>query len=602
MIHTIDFETEAIAPYPHFPPKPVGVSIWYKDAEKPQYFSWGHPSENNCSYEQARHALSEIWGQPILFHNGRFDVAVAEKFMDLPWPKDPLNVHDTLYLNFLYDAHADSLSLKPSAERILGMPPTEQEALRHYLAALGYTGKDWGAHISKAPGGIVGTYAEGDVFRTRHLYEHLLDHVNKAGMLPAYRREQKLAPILNANERDGVRIDLPRLEMDAIRYEQAQNQVSELLLAQLGDINLDSSAELAHSLLAKGFCKEDDFLRTPTGKLSTAKASMDGAVKNPALRNLLSYRGKMKTSLTTFIRPWLERGRANNGILHPQFHQVRGADYGARTGRMSSSDPNLQNVPTEFDVVPPGDLPPLPAMRQYILPDEGQVLVSADFASQEFRIAAHFAEGAAADIYRNDPKADFHQRVSDMLKSDAGLDLPRKQVKIVGFSLLYGAGLVKLGESLGVDKATAQKIRNHYFQVLPGMRELMDDVSSRGRKGMAVKTWGGRLIYAEPPKIVNGQHWDFSYKLVNYLIQGSAADQTKEAINAAGYKTKYRRFLASVHDENVYSVDPAQLAPEVEDIKAAMENPVGWDVPWATSVECGYNWHNLTPYEDFNDY
>jgi len=119
---------------------------------------------------------------------------------------------------------------------------------------------------------------------------------------------------------------------------------------------------------------------------------------------------------------------------------------------------------------------------------------------------------------------------------------------------------------------------------------------------MAVKTWGGRLIYAEPPKIVNGQHWDFSYKLVNYLIQGSAADQTKEAINAAGYKTKYRRFLASVHDENVYSVDPAQLAPEVEDIKAAMENPVGWDVPWATSVECGYNWHNLTPYEDFNDY
>jgi DNA polymerase I-like protein with 3'-5' exonuclease and polymerase domains len=169
-------------------------------------------------------------------------------------------------------------------------------------------------------------------------------------------------------------------------------------------------------------------------------------------------------------------------------------------------------------------------------------------------------------------------------------------VKIVGFSLLYGAGLDKLGESLGVDRSMAQKIRNHYFQVLPGVKQLMEDVSSRGRKGIPVKTWGGRLIYAEPPRVVNGQHWDFSYKLVNYLIQGSAADQTKEAINEAGYKTAHRRFLASVHDENVYSVDPDHLREEVAEIRASMENQSGWDIPWKTSVEVGPNWWDTTEF------
>jgi len=597
VITTIDFETEAIEAYPNFPPKPVGVSIWYAHAEKPTYLAWGHPNGNNCTFDEAKAALAAIWTQPLLMHNARFDMAVAHKWMDLRWSKSPTDIHDTMYQLFLYDSNADTLSLKPSAERILHLPPDEQTALKAHLASKGFTGKDWGAHISKGDGDIVGTYAEGDVYRTRKLHEHLYDHVNKTGMLAAYRREQRLAPILSANERDGIRIDLPRLEQDAEVYERAHTTISHMLGSLLGDINLDSSVELASALLQKGFAVESDFLRTPTGKLATNKASMDGAVKDPNLRSLLGYRGNLKTSLTTFIRPWLEKGRLCGGRLHPQFHQVRGSDYGARTGRMSSSDPNFQNVPTEFKWSAPEGLPDLPAMRRYILPDEGHVLVSLDFASQEFRIAAHFAEGAAAEIYRSDPKADFHQRVADMLKTDAGLDLPRKQVKIVGFSLLYGAGLVKLGESLGVDKGTAQKIRNHYFQVLPGMKELMDDVSSRGRKGAPVKTWGGRQIYAEPPKVVNGQHWDFSYKLVNYLIQGSAADQTKEAINEAGYKNQHRRFLASVHDENVYSIDPEQLGEEIPEIRAAMESGAGWDIPWKTSVEVGPNWHDLTPWE-----
>jgi DNA polymerase I-like protein with 3'-5' exonuclease and polymerase domains len=244
-------------------------------------------------------------------------------------------------------------------------------------------------------------------------------------------------------------------------------------------------------------------------------------------------------------------------------------------------------------VEPPKGLLPIPFMRQYVLPDEGHILVTSDFNGQEMRIAAHFAEGRAAEIYRNDPGADFHQAVSEIIERDAGLSLDRKLVKITGFSLIYGSGINSLAELLGVDRTTASTIRTHYFQALPGFKELMDDVSKRGRQGLPVKTWGGRLIYAEKGKLVNGQQWTFEYKLLNYLIQGSAADQTKEAINTTGYKTRNRRFLATVHDENVYSVNPEYLEQEIAEIRASMETQQGWDVPFKAKVETGLNWWDI---------
>lgn len=594
--HCIDFETEAIEPRPKYPPKPVGVSIWRADQNEPTYYAWGHPSKNNCTFEEARSALAAVWEDEILFHNARFDTEVARIHMGLSYPENADLVHDTMYLLYLQDSQADTLALKPSASRLLGIAPSEQEALRKYLAGKGYAGKDWGAYISKAPGDIAGEYAKGDVLRTRKIYELLFPQVVAMGMLDAYRREQKLAPILNQNEADGIRIDLPTLELDLARYEKIYRVVSQTLLDKIGKCNPDSTAELAQALITSGSARKEDFLLTPTGRLSTAKGSIDGAVKDPVLKQLLGYRGQLKTMLTTFMRPWLEFATANNGRVHPQFNQVRGDIYGTRTGRLSSSNPNFQNVPTEPKGDPPAGLPPLPFMRQYVLPDEGHVLVSADFHSQEFRIAAHYAEGGAAEIYRTDPSADFHARVAEILRTDAGLTLPRKAVKITGFSLIYGSGIKALAGLLGVDANTAGKIRRHYFQVLPGLQELMDDVSARGRQGKPVRTWGGRLLYAEKGKLVNGQQWTFEYRLLNYLIQGSAADQTKEAIINAGYNTTTRRFMITVHDENVYSVSRESLEKDIKEIRSTMEDQPNWDVPWRAEIKYGPNWHNLQLY------
>jgi DNA polymerase I-like protein with 3'-5' exonuclease and polymerase domains len=223
--------------------------------------------------------------------------------------------------------------------------------------------------------------------------------------------------------------------------------------------------------------------------------------------------------------------------------------------------------------------------------------VAADYNGQEMRIMAHFAEGRAAEIYRNNPRADFHSVAKELIKEHAGLDLPRKDVKITGFSLIYGAGVNSLSEQLGVGKDVAKRIRDAYFKSLPGLQELMWDVQERGDAGKPVKSWGGRIIYPEAPKVVNGQHWTFSYKLLNHLIQGSAADQTKEAIIQHGYRSQHARFMITVHDENVYSVRPEALPQAVKDIKASMEDQHGWDVPFIAEVEVGPNWHDLESYK-----
>jgi DNA polymerase-1 len=595
VIHTIDMETEAIGPYPDFPPKPVGVSIWRADKVEPEYLAWGHPSGNNCTFEEARTALANIWGEPLLMHNARFDMAVAQKWMGLPWLKDPLEVHDTMFLLFLDNPHASSLSLKPSAKHYLGMAPEEQADLRLHLAGKGFNGNDWAAHISKAPADLVGRYANGDTLRTRRLFEHLLPLINKAGMLAAYRREQKLAPILNAAERDGVRLDLSRLAEDTEVFEDVYGRVTGRIRAAIGEVNIDSAQELAQALIRSGHALEADFAKTPTGQFSTTRDSMESAVKDPALLALLGYRRHLRTVLTTFMRPWLEMGNANRGRLHPQFNQVRGDEYGTRTGRLSSSNPNFQKIPKEFSVELPPGCPPLPLMRRYILPDEGHEIVSADFNGQEMRIAAHFAEGRAMEVYRDDPRADFHGTATEIIKAETGLTLKRKMVKTVGFLMIYGGGVGKLAGQLGVDASTAGRIREAYFTVFPGFKDLMLACSQRGRNGIGVKTWGGRRIFAEPSKLVGGRMMSFEYKLLNHLIQGSAADQTKESIIRGGYRNRYRRFMGTVHDENVNSIDPSRRLDALEEIRAAMEDQEGWDVPFRIEAAAGKNWAEMEP-------
>jgi hypothetical protein len=355
---TLDFETEAIDG--HIPPVPVGLAI--KENDHPsEYLAWGHPTANNCTQLDGYRRLSHIieLGQPVLFHHSKFDCGVMWAQWKL-WPKHPLIIHDTVFLLFMDDPYADNLSLKPSAERLLGHDPEEQDLLYDWIMQNTACTKrsEAGAWISHAPGDLTGEYACGDVDRTFDLFNLLYPRIIDSGMSGAYEREQHLMPHLFESEQRGVRVDRERLEQDLGVFESNLVLAEDNLRSTLrnSELDFDKNAQIADGLEAAGLIRDEGWVLTPTGKRSTRKDNLEIVCKDPSVTQLLRYRGAMASALRTFARPWLVDS-AFDGRLHTQWNQVRTRgerdDKGTRTGRMSSSRPNLMNVSNELKVATP---------------------------------------------------------------------------------------------------------------------------------------------------------------------------------------------------------------------------------------------------------
>lgn len=611
---TIDFETRGIVGNPLVnPPRPVGVAVWVPGYE-PTYMSWDHPTENNCSWYDAERYLGKIaqeTDQPILFHNAGFDLSVWEaEFINAYFTHKPeqwRRWHDTMYLLFLADPYSSTLSLKPSADRYLGMAPTEQLAVREWILAHvpDATSKNWGAYICLAPGELVGRYAVGDVVRTRGLFDLLHKKIVDDGMEAAYDRERRLFPITLAGTRHGIRIDRDTLHHHESVYTDCLKIANSRLVSTLGatEAILESDDALADALEKSGAVKE--WVLTPkSGKRSMSKENMK--IEIPEVKVLMDYKGALETCLQTFMRPWLEFSK-DDGRLHPNWNQVKqpkddtawSKKKGTQTGRLSSDSPNFQNVPTEFTdklgvalAVPQG-LHPLPQMRRYCLPEEGHLWLKRDFSSQEIRILAHFEDGVLCAAYKANPSLDPHQMAREMIHSIVGLMYARKDIKITGFSIIYGSGATGLSHQLGRTIEESFKIRSAYLAAMPGVKDLMDTVQRRGKSGGAIRTWGGRLYYAEPAKVVGGRFRSFEYKLLNYLIQGSAADQTKESIIEWGETKSWEAiFLATVHDEINISAPREEWQRHMAHLKEAM-NRDRLDVPMLSDGFVGENWADI---------
>jgi DNA polymerase-1 len=616
---TIDFETDAIERRPKYPPRPVGVSIIYP-GKKPVYRAWAHPEGNNTDFATVKRELRDIdrSGAPVLFHNAKFDVDVAQTHCGMKL-SDWRRIHDTMYLLFLDDPHSKTLSLKPSAERLLGMVPAERDAVSEWLVQqriIRRNQKDAGAYISLAPGDLVGEYANGDTLRTLKLFKMLFPQITANGMGAAYDRERELMPILLENERRGVRIDVALLEHDIGVYRKAMQVVEQWLrkeLTRLGasasDLNFDSDRDVAAALRDSGVVT--DFVQTATGQDSVSKKNLTPGMFNDArIASALGYRNRLFTCLGTFMEPWLAMASANGGFIHTNWNQVRqmsdsGSGAGARTGRMSCS-PNFMNIPKSFEDKGDGyvhprhlrALPELPRIRKYVLADDHRsVFLHRDFNQQELRILGHYEDGRLMEAYQQQPRLDVHDFVRDLIKDVANVTLERRAVKILNFGMIYGMGAGALAAGLGCSVQEAREIRGLHQKALPDVKRLEESIKRGAKADQPIRTWGGRVYYTEPPIMHNGRMLHFEYKLLNYLIQGSAADCTKQAVINYHHARKEGRFLVTVHDEINISAPTKAHKSEMRILREAMCD-VDFDVPMASDGKFGPSWGSLSKFEE----
>lgn len=590
MRYTVDFETEAIGEYPNYPPRPVGVSIFNSSGEG-QYYAWGHPVGNNCQFEHALFALGRIWKEHLVFHNAKFDLAVAKKWMGMP-DKPVATFHDTMFLLYLDNPNRRKLALKECADEVLGIAPTERDEVKEWILrnVQGATDKRWRAHICKAPGDLVGKYANGDTHRTNALFEHLYERVvHDLDMEEAYLREKRLVNVLMDVERRGVRVDVERLAAHEAWWSNALLEAEKVIYGVIGQCDLDSNASLLHALRASGNVNDLLLKKTEKGADSVAKGSLEVAVSNVPLKNLLRYRNTLATLVTTFMRPWLQMAGANGGRLHPQYQQTKGEESGGtRTGRLSSNSPNLQNVPNVQEIPTPEGFLPLPVMREYLLPEEGHVWMCGDIRAQEPKLTAHFENGDFMAMYNQDPLADVYVYLMERVRQLTGVSVTRKQAKAIFLGLVYGMGSVKLAAGLGVSEQEAKVLKNATMAAMPDVVALIDECKGRFKCGLPIKTIGGRVVHCEPPTIKDGIRRSWEYKAINTLIQGSASDQTKEAVCYMADNSG-NPILTTVHDE----IDMSVPEHEVADTKMRMSkaiNALPCDVPMTMEFMVGKNW------------
>lgn len=635
-VTTIDFETMPIEMRPAYPPKPVSMSI-KEFGKKPKAFLWGHPSGNNCSLADAKRALKAVWkpGRPLLFHHGKFDVDVAETHMGVPrLPAEDYN--DSLFMAFLRDPHSRSMELKPLAERWLGMPPEERDAVhewakknRAHCLSLWHPGykndgkpKPFqpGAYIGYAPGEVVEPYMNGDVIRAEGIFrDSWKTVVNDLSMLEPYRREQKVMLIFMDNERVGLRVDVKKLRRDVKTYRKFLEATEAWLRKKLKapSLNIDADEEMAEALERAGQVRPDQWVITANGSRSM-KMSRAGAganltpdmFKSQEVARALGYRNRLVTCLKMFMEPWLAQAELMDGRISTTWNQVAGPDGGTRTGRPSCSRQNLLNVAKAWGIDDGYEHPahlsvdPLPLVRKYLLPDDGEVWLHRDYNGQELRLLGHFEDGPLMEAYQQNPWLDVHQHVANLIETNVGKTFARKNVKIANFRIIYGGGAPATAAGIGCSIGEAKELLTAHGAALPsikgrgGISDLTKDI---GRRGDAIITWGGRAYFVEPPGFNKkyGRHMTYEYKLLNYLCQGSAADVTKQAmINYNEHPKRRGRFLAQVYDEMNVSSGPnpkTEMAVLRDSMECVTED---LDVPMLSEGKIGPTWGDQKKFEE----
>lgn len=585
----LDFETHGIEPRSakptlgSYPPEPVSYA--YRTARGALGFvAWGHPTGNT---HQKHDAMGILWRlkedhDTIIAHNLPFDVSVSYERLGVGFGSHKWI--DTQVMAFLIDPYSPTLELKPLAERWLGEPPDERDAVRDWLVEHKIVNralkKGWAAYIAYAPANIVKPYAIGDVTRTWGLYQRFKSLV---GTEP-FERDAQLQRVLVAMEYDGVPVNAKRLASDLDRYEQALEDNERAMRKLLRDSDVDFAKRDQVATAIRARYPDIELPKTPTGRDSTARDSLESALPNGVLKARMLYDSSLRQTLKMFLRPWHAQMQRTPRRLHPGWNGTRNDRGGARTGRLSST-PNLQNLNDHEKELLLMEairgmagslkgLPDLPALRDYVEAPRGMVIVGRDYSQIELRATAHFEQGAMHSGYVSDPQWDLHAWMVASIKSAYGRTITRRVAKNVGFGIVYGAGGNAISAQSGLTYEDSLTVKRLYLDMLPSLRDLMERINRTGKHGGYIETLGGRVYYAQPPVVIEDVYGNvissrtFEYKLLNYLIQGTCADLMKEAMILA-----YNRgidLIMSVHDEPVALAERAHAKDVVHELHSCM--------------------------------
>jgi len=504
-------------------------------------------------------------------------------FPKIKWQRD-VQVADSL-INELYDSY----SLESIAQR-WGTPGKDMALLEE--AARAYGLKNPRAELYKLPARYVGSYAERDAHLPLQLLRKQERVIDDEDLWQIYNLESEVQPVLLKLRRRGVRIDTKALE--GIRQWTLEEEtrmlgeIDQLTGVRIGVDEIWQKTPVARALLKSGVTLK----QTPSGQPKIDKATLK-AIDMPIATLILEIR-QMNKLRTTFVKSIEDH--MINGRIHCTFNQVRrtketGDTKGARYGRTSSEDPNLQQQPARG--------PFAKRWRSIYVPDEeGQEWMCADYSQQEPRMLTHFAElcelegaAAAAERYRTDPNMDNHQMMADLC------GIPRKPAKNIFLGLCYGMGGAKLARELGLPTKRIRARTGHMIEVagdeaqalldkfdarVPYVRQLARATERLAQQRGYIKTILGRRCRF--PQKLDGSY-DWTHKAINRLIQGSSADQTKRAmveVERAGLPLQLQ-----VHDEIDASINSRAQAEQIAEI---MRECVKLNVPSKVDLEIGPSW------------
>lgn len=556
------------------------------------YYPIGH-REGNLDKRIVLDYVKDVCKAPNtkIFHNAMYDVCWLRAY------NIPINgfIVDTMVMSSLIDENRLSYALNSIAFEYL-REVKDEKGLREAAEAAGVDPK---SEMYKLPAMYVGGYAEKDAELTLRLFKILSVEIQKQNLSEIFDLETQLFPCLIDMKFKGVRVDVEgaqKLKLQMLKEEEA------LLLEVKRQTGVDTQIWAARSI-SKVFDKLGlHYERTEKTQAPSFTKNFLSEHNHPLVKKIAKAR-EINKAHTTFIDTILKH--EHRGRIHADINPIRSDQGGTVTGRFSYSNPNLQQIPARNK-----DLGP--KIRSLFLPEKNHTWGCFDYSQQEPRLVVHYAATTdpimydqsvtnIVDKFKSD-SVDFHQTVADM----AGIT--RSNAKTINLGLFYGMGKAKLQAELGLStKEEAENLFNQYHENVPFVRELMNRTSSHAQFSGSIGTLlGRRCRFNKWEPATFGMHTPmsleeaertygrgrikraFTYKALNKLIQGSAADMTKKAMLDL-YKEGIIPHI-QIHDELDISIESEVQAKKIIEI---MENAVKLAVPNKVDYEYGDTWGEI---------